>query len=154
MDNDNIVAVFNEIYDKYYKKIFAYFRKDFGKDDAEDLTQQAFMQLWAWLPNRYLIENKKALIYQIAKNVKLDKFRKNKLMLETMLLPEDFDPMDRNSFSNMIDYKMSVYQLKPKEQNLLLMSLQGYNSKEIGKAMGITPSAVRSRLQKIRNKLK
>ena len=30
MDNDNIVAVFNEIYDKYYKKIFAYFRKDFG----------------------------------------------------------------------------------------------------------------------------
>ena len=59
MDNDNIVAVFNEIYDKYYKKIFAYFRKDFGKDDAEDLTQQAFMQLWAWLPNRYIIENKK-----------------------------------------------------------------------------------------------
>ena len=52
MDNDNIVAVFNEIYDNYYKKIFAYFRKDFGKDDAEDLTQQAFMQLWAWLPKR------------------------------------------------------------------------------------------------------
>ncbi len=154
MDNDNIVTVFNEIYDKYYKKIFAYFKKDFGKDDAEDLTQQTFMQLWAWLPNRYAIENKKALIYQIAKNVKLDKFRKNKQMLETMLLPEDFDPMDRNSFSNIIDYKMSVYQLKPKEQSLLLMSLQGYNSNEISKALGITPSAVRSRLQKIRNKLK
>lgn len=59
MDNDNIVTVFNEIYDKYYKKIFAYFKKDFGKDDAEDLTQQTFMQLWAWLPNRYAIENKR-----------------------------------------------------------------------------------------------
>lgn len=70
------------------------------------------------------------MILQIAKNVKLDKFRKNKQMFETMLLPEDFDPMDRNSFSNIIDYKMSVYQLKPKEQSLLLMSLQGYNSQK------------------------
>lgn len=154
MDNDNSVVIFNEIYDKYYKKIFAYFKKDFGKEDAEDLAQQTFLQLWAWIPNRYVIENKKALIYQIAKNVKLDKFRKNKLMLETMLIPEDFDPMDRNSFSNIIDYKMSVYQLKPKEQNMLLMSMQGYNSKEISEAFGITSSAVRTRLQKIRNKLK
>ena len=50
MKEENIAALFGEIYEKYYKKIFRFFRQDFSVEDSEDLTQQSFLQLWAWLP--------------------------------------------------------------------------------------------------------
>ena len=50
MNQENIAALFGVIYDKYYKKILRFFRRDFAVEDAEDLTQQAFLRLWAWLP--------------------------------------------------------------------------------------------------------
>lgn len=151
-NSDNAVVIFNEIYEKYYNKILRYFSKDFGTEDSEDLTQQTFMQLWAWIPSSYAIKNPKALIYRIAKNVKLDRFRKNAQILEE-LLPEEFDVRDNENYYEVIECKMLVDKLSPKEQNLLLLSLQGYNSNEISKSLGITPSATRTRLQKIRKKL-
>lgn len=154
MKNDsNSAVLFSEIYEKYYKKILQYFRKDFAPEDAEDLTQQSFLQLWAWLPGGS-IKNQRALIYRIAKNVKYDKFRKNSLLLESMLIPEEFDVGDNSDPFGIVDLKMSVKKLSPKEQQLLLLSLDGYNSTEIGKLLDISPSAVRTRLQKIRKKLK
>lgn len=154
MKNDsNSAVLFSEIYEKYYKKILQYFRKDFAPEDAEDLTQQSFLQLWAWLPGGK-IKNQRALIYRIAKNVKYDKFRKNALLLESMLIPEEFDVGDNGDPFSIVDLKLSVKKLSPKEQQLLLLSLDGYNSTEIGKLLEISPSAVRTRLQKIRKKLK
>lgn len=153
MDKNNITVLFNEIYEKYYEKIIQYFKKDFGTEDAEDLAQQSFMQLWAWLPNTDAIKNQKALIFKIAKNVRNDKFRKNADMLESMLIPESFETPDRNNEFNIIDIKLSIAKLSKKEQQLLLMSLNGYNSKEIAKIMEISASAVRTRLQKIRKKI-
>lgn len=153
MKNDALI-IFNEIYDDYYKKIINFFKKDFTNEDAEDLTQQVFMQLWAWIPNNYAIKNKKALIYSIAKNVRNDRIRKNKIILETMIVPEDFDAPDKNDFQSMLDIRLSIEKLKPKEQQLLLLKLYGYNSSEIGDMLDCTASAVRTKLQKIRKKLK
>ena len=150
--NNNPVLIFNEIYEKYYNKILRYFKKDFGTEDSEDLAQQTFMQLWAWIPSSYAIKNPKALIYRIAKNVKLDKFRKNTQMLEE-LFPEEFDIRDVENHYGVIECRMLIDMLSKKEQNLLLLSLQGYNSNEISESLGITPSATRTRLQKIRSKL-
>lgn len=42
MNQENIAALFGVIYDKYYKKILRFFRRDFAVEDAEDLPQQAF----------------------------------------------------------------------------------------------------------------
>jgi RNA polymerase sigma-70 factor (ECF subfamily) len=154
MNIKSSTEIFNEIYEEYYKKILQYFKKDFSNEDAEDLTQQTFMQLWSWIPNGYAVQNKKALIYRIAKNVKYDKFRKNALMLESMLLPETFDVQDANNFCKIIDLKLTISKLSPKEQQFLLLSLDGYNSTEIGKMLNVSSSAVRTRLQKIRNKIK
>lgn len=152
MNNDNIVLIFNEIYDEYYKKIVRYFHKDFGIEDSEDLAQQVFMQLWAWLPNSYAIKNRRALVYKIAKNIKTDKFRKNSLMLEA-LLPEEFDAPDGNSLIDIVDIKLVISKLSKSEQQLLLLSLKGYNSFEIAKELDASSSTVRTRLQKIRKKL-
>lgn len=65
---DNILQLYNEIYDEYYKKVFAFFLRDFSYEDSEDLVQQVFMRLWQWLANTYAVKNKKSLIFSIAKN--------------------------------------------------------------------------------------
>lgn len=146
--------LFGEIYDKYNKYVFNWFKKDFGIEDAEDLTQQTFLQLWGWLANKQEVKNKKALIFKIAKNVKMDKYRKNAISIESIYLPELYEIVDRNNQTSIIDIKLSIGKLDVKEQQLLHMKLQGLSSEEIGKEYGITASSVRTRLQKIRKKLK
>lgn len=72
MNNDNCVTLFNELYDEYYHKVLAYFKKDFNSYEAEDFTQQTFLKLWSWIPNIQFVKNKKAYIFKIAKNVRCD----------------------------------------------------------------------------------
>lgn len=150
---NNPVDVFNEIYDKYYDKILRFFKKDFSIDDAEDLTQQTFLQLWAWIPNAYAVKNSKALIFRIAKNVRIDRYKKNSITLENSIIPECFDLADSNNEINIVDIRLSLQKLSVKEQQLLYMKVQGYSSEEIGKAFGISASAARTRLQKIKGKI-
>ena len=88
---DNILQLYNEIYDEYYKKVFAFFRRDFSYEDSEDLVQQVIMMLWQWLANTYAVKNKKSLIFSIAKNVRIDMYRKNMLKFERNELIEELD---------------------------------------------------------------
>ena len=122
--------IFNDIYEQYYKYVFNWFKKDFGFEDAEDLTQQTFMRLWAWLP--------------CADNI----------TISATYIPDDFDIADLNSEINMIDLKLSAGRLSVKDQQILFMKLSGYSSEEIGREYDISASAVRTRLQSIRKKLK
>lgn len=146
--------IFNDIYEQYYKYVFNWFKKDFGFEDAEDLTQQTFMRLWAWLPCADNIKSRKSLIFKIAKSVRLDKYRKNAVTISAMYIPDDFDIADLNSEINMIDLKLSAGRLSVKDQQILFMKLSGYSSEEIGREYDISASAVRTRLQSIRKKLK
>ncbi len=152
-NNKNCTEIFNDIYDKYYNKILRYFKKDFSVDDAEDLTQQTFLQLWSWIPNVQAIKNSKALIWQIAKNVRNDRFRKNAITLESYLLADKFDFVDTNNYTDLIEMRLTIQRLSVKEQQLMYLKAQGFNSEEIGKAFGISASAIRTRLQKIKRKL-
>lgn len=151
---DNILQLYNEIYDEYYKKIFAFFRRDFSKEDSEDLTQQVFMQLWQWLGNAFAVKNKKALIFSIARNVRTDMYRKNMLKFECNELIEELDFCDNSDFTRIAEYKMLISKLSDKERYLLLLSYEGYDSNEIANKLNLNPSAVRTRLQRIRKKIR
>lgn len=153
-DRASSAELFSEMYEKYSKYVFNFFKKDFGTEDAEDLTQQTFLQLWAWLPACNEIRSKRVLIFRIARNVRLDKFRKNATRLETVFLPELCEITDNEDKTKIIDIKLSINRLSAKEQQLLYMKLSGLSSAQIGEKYGISASSVRTRLQKIRSKLK
>ncbi len=150
---NNPVDLFNDIYDKYYDKILRFFKKDFPVEDAEDLTQQTFLQLWAWIPNAYALRNSRALIFRIAKNVRIDRYKKDSITLEAAVMPEYFDFTDPDNIVGIVDIRLSLQKLSVKEQQLLYMKVQGYSSEEIGKAFGISASAARTRLQRIKSKI-
>lgn len=153
MEENNIALLFGEIYEKYYKKIFRYFRRDFSFDDAEDLTQQTFLQLWGWLPRADSVRSGGALIYSIARNVRADRYRNTAFMLETAAIYDFVEVPDSSSRINEVETRLALDVLSVKERELLLMKTRGYTSEEIGKEFGISASAARTRLQKIRKKL-
>lgn len=155
MNNDNCVTIFNELYDEYYHKVLAYFKKDFNNCEAEDLTQQTFLKLWSWIPNIQFVKNKKAYIFKIAKNVRCDFYRKSALMLSTVCISEEFEIRDNSDFSCDVDFYLSYLNgLTYYERRLFAMKEQGLSSREIGSILGLSASAVRSRLQAIKKKIK
>lgn len=135
------------------KKIFRYFRRDFSFDDAEDLTQQTFLQLWGWLPRADSVRSGGALIYSIARNVRADRYRNTAFMLETAAIYDFVEVPDSSSRIDEVETRLALDVLSVKERELLLMKTRGYTSEEIGKEFGISASAARTRLQKIRKKL-
>lgn len=153
MEENNIALLFGEIYEKYYKKIFRYFRRNFSFDDAEDLTQQTFLQLWGWLPRTDSVRSGGALIYSIARNVRADRYRNTAFMLETAAIYDFVEVPDSSSRIDEVETRLALDVLSVKERELLLMKTRGYTSEEIGKEFGISASAARTRLQKIRKKL-
>lgn len=153
MEENNIALLFGEIYEKYYKKIFRYFRRDFSFDDAEDLTQQTFLQLWGWLPRADSVRSGGALIYSIARNVRADRYRNTAFMLETAAIYDFVEVPDSSSRIDEVETRLALDVLSVKERELLLMKTRGYTSEEIGKEFGISASAARTRLQKTRKKL-
>ena len=153
MEENNIALLFGEIYEKYYKRIFRYFRRDFSFDDAEDLTQQTFLQLWGWLPRADSVRSGGALIYSIARNVRADRYRNTAFMLETAAIYDFVEVPDSSSRIDEGETRLALDVLSVKERELLLMKTRGYTSEEIGKEFGISASAARTRLQKIRKKL-
>lgn len=154
MEENNIARLFGEIYEKYYKKIFRYFRRDFSNEDAEDLTQQTFLQLWGWLPQTDSVRSGGALIYSIARNVRADRYRNTAFMLETAAIYDFVEVPDSSGHIDAAETRIALEALSVKERELLLMTTQGYTSEEIGAAFGISASAARTRLQKIRKKLR
>ena len=68
---------FSQVYDLYVTPIyrFIYF-KVATRQDAEDLTSEAFLRVWQYITEtEERIENLRALLYKIARNLVIDSYR-------------------------------------------------------------------------------
>ncbi len=150
------VEVFDELWEKYNKKIYSYFRRQFDADTAEDLCQQTFMKVWQYLC-AYCgrIQKPRPWIFAVAKNVKNDYLRtvqSKKGIYDYADIYEKEIPVEYN-FDEALSIQRAVKALTDEERELLSVS-RYLSSKEIGSLYGISASAARSRLQKVKGKLK
>lgn len=145
--------LFNSLYKKYYKSINGYFSKRFDKNESEDLTQQTFIKLWAYLPTIEIIENEKSLLFAIAKTVLYDRLRQK--VVDSTFNLEDISniPYDID-FSKEIETKSLLNTLSEEDEEIFELHLFGFKSREIGAELGIRASTVRSRLARIKKELK
>ncbi len=149
--------LFEELWDKYNRKIYRYFRRQFDDSTAEDLCQQTYLNVWRYISvySGSHINNKKSWLFAIAKNVKNDHLRD--MSLHSMNfnygnLYETDIPVEYNLDEN-ISIQRAFEKLSREERELLSMASY-LTSKEIGSVLGISASAVRNRIQKAKQNLK
>ncbi len=150
------VELFEELWCKYYRRIFWYFRRQFDEHTAEDLCQQTYMNAWRHISvyENVNIRQSKSWLFTVARNVKNDHLRYiklNNMNFNYNCLYEADIPVE-TKMEECIDIQKAFEALPEEEQELLSMA-QYLTSKEIGSVLGISASAVRNRIQKAKEHL-
>ncbi len=167
---------FEEIYDQFRGKIYAYLSRMVGAGDAEDLTQEVFFKVSQSLPAFRGESSLSTWIYKIATNAALDKLRGRSVRLvssadvlidpdsitsivkDTPALPANSRPSTEQQairgetnacIRNVIDRLPETYKVP-----ILLGDIEGLKDKELAAVLGISLKAAKIRLHRARERLR
>ena len=148
--------LFEELWQRYNRIIYWYFRRNFDEHIAEDLCQQTYMNAWQYISvyTSAAIRQNKSWLFTIARNVKNDHLRYIRLHSINFNYDNLYEtdiPVEHN-FEESINIQKAFERLSEEERQLLSMT-QYLTSKEIGSVLGISGSAVRNRIQKAKQHL-
>ena len=149
--------LFDELWSRYNRKICAYFRRQFDEHTAEDLCQQTYLNAWRYISacSTVSIKQNKSWLFAVAKNVKNDHLRYVKLHSMNFKYENlyETDIAVENNIDESIALQKAFQKLSEEEKQLISMA-EHLTSKEIGSVLGISASAVRTRIQKAKQHLK
>jgi RNA polymerase sigma-70 factor, ECF subfamily len=156
--NSSAQTSLETIWDKYCCRLLAFLRSRVSDDaEAEDLLQEVFMRVHYHLCCLPPPEKMDSWIYQIARNLVIDHYRRRRLTLELLPdLPGDtgFAEADRQA-ELALSLRGMVEQLPgPYREALLLTEFQGLSQVELAGRLGLSVSAAKSRVQRARRKLR
>ncbi len=163
------VAAFERIYRLHSRRVYALCLRMVGNTaEAEDLTQEAFLQLFRKIATFRGESAFSTWLHRLAVNVVLMKLRKKSLP-ETSL-EETIDPDDESSgprkdpggpdlrLSGSIDrvnLQRAIQELPPGYKTVFLLhDVQGYEHNEIANIMGCSIGNSKSQLHKARTRLR
>lgn len=155
--------MWDEMYEEFWDKL-EHFCARLCRDEsrAEDLTQEVFLKA---LMNRSLIESFnarqcKAWLFATARNLYCDQVRraaKERELMEALLPDGDEEPADETASAavGLSDLESLMGILEPADRMLFELRYgEGYNASKLGEMLKLPPGTVRTRLLKIRTKLK
>ena len=130
-----------------YRLAYSYLK---NREDAEDVTQEAFLRLYNSKESFNSAENVKAWLIRVtinlSKNLLKTIWRKKRVELDKDI------PCENEKENALAEY---IMKLKPKYSIIIhLFYYEGYSVKEISQVCKISSSAVRTRLNRARNQLK
>lgn len=158
--------MFLEAYDKYGEQIMRHisFRVSNNKE-AQDIFQETFLRTWKSLVNEQRIENIRAFLYMVARNLIIDYYRKKSrtnISLEDLGAQEPFS----NDVSERTSNKLEVEKIKSAIESLetddereivYMRYVDDLSVKEIAAMTEKTPNNIRvicyRGLKKLREKL-
>ncbi|MCB9546186.1 MAG: sigma-70 family RNA polymerase sigma factor [Myxococcales bacterium] len=127
-----------------------------GEDGADDLLQEVFLKVHLHLPELAEGAHLRGWIYQIARNAAVDHQRRRRPTAELpAALAEDL-PDDRSPWHDAIvaGLRHFVDALPaPDAEALRRVELDGESQIAFGRAVGLSPSGARSRVQRARRRL-
>lgn len=156
---------FEEIYNAYYKKLYAFaWQHTFSKPDAEDLLHETFLRLWNQIKKEIEILNIQAWLYKVLINLINTRRTTERNHAEKIgFLTQDKVEWKDNHDEYFAQEKKKIIaeelkSLPDKEQHLLLLYHQGLKYEEIARILSINPASIGTVLArtitKFRNKLK
>jgi len=151
------------LWDRYNRRLGAFIRSRVGNDaDAEDILQEVFYRIHRHLCCQTEWSKPESWIYQIARNLIIDHYRRRREMVE---IPEsypvefDLDEQARLEGDPEATLALSLKEMvdelpEPYRQALLLTEYQGLSQKQLAESQGISLSGAKSRVQRARDKLR
>jgi len=151
------------LWDRYSQRLGAFIRGRVGDDaEAEDILQEVFIRVHRSLCCREDWEKPESWIYQIARNLIIDHYRRRRDLVEIpenltdesewdemVSLEDDPEAQLALSLKDMIDELPEHYR-----QALILTEYQGLTQKELAQRVGISLSGAKSRVQRAREMLR
>lgn len=157
---------FEALYDQHKKKVYSLCLRMVGNTtDAEDLTQEVFLQVYRKLESFRGESSFSTWLHRLTVNTVLMHFRRERSRHEEAMEDQDLqrlvhaDPSthahnDRNMV-NRIALREAISQLPSGYRRVLLLhDVEGYEHDEIGRKLGITGGTTKSQLHKARAKLR
>jgi RNA polymerase sigma factor (sigma-70 family) len=159
---------FAELYRRYFQGLYDFaLRMVRDREAAADVVQATFVKAWATLRGQKGVENVKAWLYAVARNLSIDELRRRQ-RLASPRSEEHEDPIytlvDERRISDPSiaahDRELvglvweSAAALSPQEYSLLDMHLrQGLDADELAAALGVAKGAIYTRLTRLRDSL-
>ncbi len=155
-NSDIFLSVIEDHKGIIYKIVNSYCQE---QEERQDLVQEIIIQLWQSFESYNTQFKLSTWIYQIALNTSISYFRKNKnhrqkrtelskIFEESLMADEPFqeDP-------NLTRLQAFIQELKEIDKALILLYLDGLSQKEIAEIIGITPTNVGTKLNRIKKNL-
>ena len=153
-------ARFVQLFQDHHHSIYAYLcRLADDQQAAEDLTQDTFVKAYRALPRLPAEANSRAWLYRIATNTALDWHRRRYLIAWLPLFERDSHPAVHTTFTEMslegIAVQAALKRLPARYRvPLVLYTCQGLSTQEIADVLGISRSAIKTRLFRAREKFR
>ncbi|MCD8507895.1 MAG: RNA polymerase sigma factor [Candidatus Pacebacteria bacterium] len=152
---------FSAAYDTYADEIFRFCHFKVGnRDDALDITQETFAKTWVYLEKNGTVQNIRAFLYQVARNMIVDFFRKKKSYSLDAVLEEgiDFGSHDHISMIERTEAQISISILEllnPLDRELLVLRyVQDMDIPDIARLVGHKENTVSVRIHRALKKAK
>lgn len=142
------VVSFEIVFKLWHKKVYAYFlKKTASEDQAQELTQLAFIKLWNF---RHTLSEEHEIdlqLFRIAKTTLLDYFKKlanDNRNLKLYCAKAAMESNEQNeNFETKQELERALSVLPPTRKKVFVLNrLQGYTYKEIAEQLSISPRTV------------
>ena len=145
------------MFEHYYQELLGYFSKTLhDTEEAKDVVQETYLRISAMGERANLIAQPRAFLYQTAKRILIDEWRKKKsspfvgLYEDEHLSHAHEEPLEHLLSSQRIKtLHATINALSPRCQEAFrLHKFEGYSHKEIAEMMGISKNAVEKHIIK------
>jgi RNA polymerase sigma-70 factor, ECF subfamily len=160
-------GAFDRIFQGHRDPVFAYLVGRTGdREEARDLLQETFLRAWRNAPTLEELEprRQRAWLFTVARNLLTDTYRGRAVRAEAAAhlaragdgtAPPDEEPAARAEAAERMARLQAAIRDLPEDWRvpLVMQTLGGLNSTEIGALLGDPPGTVRYRLSMARNRL-
>ena len=146
---------FDEFVQEQHERLFkALYFVTGDREEAEDLSQDAFLKLWERWPTIDEIEDPTAYLFRVALNGLRMRRRRAAIALKRQLTLGE--PRDEFADADMrADVRSLLLTLSPRQRAaILLVDLVGYPSEQAAGILGVRPSTVRNLVSQGRTTLR
>lgn len=154
-----------QAYDLYVDQIyrFVYFKIG-SEEEAQDITAETFLKTWQYVLDGKKIENLKALLYRVARNLVIDHYRRQRQTVpadEELASLKGQEQLITNQFGeadDAVDTELLIMRMRDLKDEyreiLLLRYIEGLSLKEIAGVLEKKPGAARVVLYRATKTLK